>query len=421
MCFDTLSGMVRALDERAASLVGLRPCLGWGLRIKACLARCVLATLRRLLFHAPSGVPPARIVIYTVGTLGDNVVMAPALAAIRETYPQAHITLVNNVQEWSRSIAEGFLGQLPYLDRLVCIEGFDCPVQRRGARFRVVVPELADLETDLFVNLSPFGNRGWPGVVFRELLWARRMRARHAVGFTVVASKSRGLFANIRHRYVVNEPTRGHMILSQLGVTPPSNWTLPRNVNSAATVSDILDAMGVQPGTFGMIHPGAKYQFRRWPPDKFGAAAAGILEATGMRCVVTGACDETSVCEAVVAASRGAAISLAGRTDVWDLIELARTAQFCITNDTGAMHVAAAVGTPTVAIFSAYQNPQRWFPNSKTVRVFWTGAECAMCGLDHCEHIRCLTAISPEAVVSSCLSLVNGPQIRRQTASTNLQ
>lgn len=406
--FDTLSGLVHALDERAATSDKLQPWVGLRLRARACLARLVLSSLQRLWFQGLAGVPPARIVVYTVGILGDNVVMAPAFAAIRAAYPQAHITLVNNAQIWSRAIAEGFLERLPYHDRLVCITDVDCPVQREGMRFRMVVPELEWLQSDLFVNLSPFGNRGWPGAVFREMIWARRTGATRAVGFSVAASAPVGRFAVIQHRYVQNEPTRHRAILSQLGLVPPSNWTLPSNGESAAAVSGLLDSLGVKRGAFGLIHPGAKFQSKQWPPDRFAAVAAALMEATGLHTVVTGMPEETAICEAVVASSNGAAISLAGRTGVWELIECTRMARFCVTNDTGTMHIAAAVGTPTVAIFSAYQNPQRWFPNSMAVRVFWTSTDCAMCGQERCDHIRCLTAISPDAVVAACLSLARG-------------
>src|SRR4030042_4240951 len=93
------------------------------------------------------------IVVYTVGIVGDNVVMLPALAALRRRYPAATITIITNCQIWGQEGAMGLLEPSPFKDRLIVID--DNPVQRKGFKFVMDSEKCKGIKCDLFVNLSP--------------------------------------------------------------------------------------------------------------------------------------------------------------------------------------------------------------------------------------------------------------------------
>jgi ADP-heptose:LPS heptosyltransferase len=99
-----------------------------------------------------------------------------------------------------------------------------------------------------------------------------------------------------------------------------------------------------------MINPGAAWPNKRWPPERFGALAAGIRERVGVRSLVLWGPGEEDVANLVVSASRGAA-ELSPRTAIVDLFAIAKGAKLMVSGDTGPLHIAAAMGTPVVALF----------------------------------------------------------------------
>ena len=151
------------------------------------------------------------VVVYTVGILGDNVVMLPALAALRRHFPAAKITVITNCQIWDQEGAIGVLEPSPFKDHLIILD--DHPVQRKGFHFQMDHKKFEGVKCDLFVNLSPFGNRGWIGAVIREMIFAKKLGAKYAIGFRMSTYALKGIFNEIQHRCVKNEPRRSRDIL----------------------------------------------------------------------------------------------------------------------------------------------------------------------------------------------------------------
>jgi ADP-heptose:LPS heptosyltransferase len=109
-------------------------------------------------------------------------------------------------------------------------------------------------------------------------------------------------------------------------------------------------AAGFGPAGFALINPGAAWPNKRWPPQRFGALAVQIRERIGLRSLVLWGPGEDDIASLVVGASRGAA-DLSPRTTIVDLFAIARQAKLMVSGDTGPLHIAAAVGTPVVALF----------------------------------------------------------------------
>jgi ADP-heptose:LPS heptosyltransferase len=110
-------------------------------------------------------------------------------------------------------------------------------------------------------------------------------------------------------------------------------------------------------GHFALLNPGAGWPNKRWPPRAFGELAAFIRDACGLTPVVLWGPGEEALAGEVVAMSSGSAI-VAPRTTVTDIVALAREAALVVSGDTGPLHIATAVGTPTVSLFGP-TDPER--------------------------------------------------------------
>jgi heptosyltransferase-1 len=143
---------------------------------------------------------------------------------------------------------------------------------------------------------------------------------------------------------------------------------IPRT-DAAAEVAARAGAAG-----YALINPGAAWPNKRWPPERFGALAAAMRERWALRSVVLWGPGEESLASAVVSASSGGA-ELAPRTTITDLFSIAKGARLLVSGDTGPLHIAAAVGTPVVALF-APSNPERNGP--------WSPADIALSRYDGC-------------------------------------
>ena len=144
----------------------------------------------------------------------------------------------------------------------------------------------------------------------------------------------------------------------------------------ADVASGALDGIRreIGPGPFALINPGAAWPNKRWPAARFGEVAAFLRDVHGLPSVVLWGPGEEPLAQAVVAASSGAARA-APPTEVPDLVALSRQAALMVSGDTGPLHIAAAVGTPVVALFGP-TNPQRNGP--------WAAADVTVSRFDGC-------------------------------------
>jgi lipopolysaccharide heptosyltransferase II len=155
-----------------------------------------------------------------------------------------------------------------------------------------------------------------------------------------------------------------------------------------------------------VVHPGASASSRRYPAERFGEAADAIAAATGWQVVFTGSADEEALVARAMAAMRRPAVSLAGRLSLGALGALIADAGLLIANNTGPVHVAAAVGTPVVVLY-ALTNPQHT-PWRVPSRVLTHDVPCRYCLRSTCPqgHHDCLLAIPAARIVDAALELV---------------
>ncbi|WP_457553714.1 lipopolysaccharide heptosyltransferase II [Desulfobacula sp.] len=150
--------------------------------------------------------------------------------------------------------------------------------------------------------------------------------------------------------------------------------------------------LNLLPEKFLVMSPSAGKPANRWPAQKFGRLAAKLLLPT----VVIASLAEADIAREVVAHSKGKAISVAGQTSLKELIALIGRARFFVCNDTGPMHIAAALDIPVFAIFGP-ANPVRTGPYGKNHTIIQKKMECIPCyAKQPCSHFKCMNELSVE-------------------------
>ena len=146
---------------------------------------------------------------------------------------------------------------------------------------------------------------------------------------------------------------------------------------------------------YAVIAPGGRWQTKRWDAESFGRLASHLP----LKTIVVGSKADEPASERIVGLSKGNAISLAGKTDIRQLIGIMRHAKFVVSNDSGAMHIAAALGVPVIAIFGP-TSPQRTGPYGRGHIAIRSDIDCSPCFKKKCVKLDCMKGITVERVLS---------------------
>jgi heptosyltransferase-2 len=155
------------------------------------------------------------------------------------------------------------------------------------------------------------------------------------------------------------------------------------------------------------VSPGAAYgSAKRWLPERFADAANRLASELGAEVAIFGSKAERELCGAVAAAIQTRTKNFAGKTTLAEFIDMAAACRVYLTNDSGAMHIASALGVPTVAVFGATDEVATG-PTGKLARVIREKVECSPCLLRECpiDH-RCMSRVDAARVAEAALDLL---------------
>jgi lipopolysaccharide heptosyltransferase II len=173
-------------------------------------------------------------------------------------------------------------------------------------------------------------------------------------------------------------------------------------------VGEWLESQGLDEGRpWVAIHPGSTAPSRRYPPESYAEVARRLVQDHGLRVVFTGGASERGEIERVRLGMAGApSLSLAGELDLGELAALIARAPLLVSNNTGPVHVASAVGTPVVDLY-ALTNPQHT-PWGVPHRVLNHDVPCKYCYKSLCPegHHDCLRLVAPGQVVEAAIELL---------------
>lgn len=340
-----------------------------------------------------------RILVRAANWVGDAVMSLPALRALRERFPQAHIAIL------ARPWVAGLYGREPFCDELIPY------LAQRGARDATTKWRAArDLRMRRFDCAILLQNAFEAALV----TWLARIPERIGYGRdgrgwmltrAVPAPKPGEIPRHERFYYL--ELLRRAGILEAM----PSSDAIRLEGAAAAREAGKrrLAALGLGETLVG-VSPGAAYgAAKQWLPERFAEAAAYLAKALGGAVALFGSNEERALCEAVreeITRRDCAARNLAGETELGEFIELAAACRVFLTNDSGAMHIASALGVPTVAVFGATDH-EGTGPTGPLARVVREPVDCSPCLLRECpiDH-RCMTRVEARRVADVALDLL---------------
>lgn len=305
-----------------------------------------------LLRSPETGELPRRVAILRALKLGDLLCAVPALRALRTALPAAEVRLIG--LPWSTLLVERFDGYFDGLFELPGFPGFpERPFDAKAfARF------LADVQgwgPDLVLQLHGSGGLANP--------LAMLLGGRLTAGFYEPGAYCPDPARFVPYPHVGPELRRHLRVLEHLGIQlQGEHKEFPVRDDDRHALAAIPEVATLEPGGYVCVHPGASVPERRWPMEVF-AAVADALADRGLHVVLTGGAEEARITQAVARAMRAPSLDLAGRTDVGPLAALLEGARLLISNDTGVVHIAEGIGTPSVIVsFMAGAEIERWAP-----------------------------------------------------------
>ena len=157
------------------------------------------------------------------------------------------------------------------------------------------------------------------------------------------------------------------------------------------------------------LHPGASCPSKVWPLERFAEVADRLADKYGFKVIIVSGKNDSAKAKVVAQAMKSPAVNLAGETSLSQLASLLKRCALFISNDSGPVHLAVAVGVPVISIFGRQQaglSPKRWGPLGAKDKVLHKSAGCIECLAHNCvKSFACLKAITVEDVITAAESV----------------
>jgi heptosyltransferase II len=382
--------------------------------------------------HSSSSPYPRRVLVRSVNWLGDAVMTTPALQRLREALPDAHLALLTHeklASLWERH---------PSLDAILTFASDESPwsVARRlraeSFQTAVVLPNSPRSALEVWLARVPqrigYTRPCWswlltcalaprPGVIRmsrRSVKEVRRLISLPAGTASLDSQRPQERSAHQIYDYL-------HLVAA-LGANPEP---LPPKLEITAaemqqTELDMLadlrpkaaNAASGKPVILLGLNPGAEYgPAKRWPAERFAAVAREVCRKNeNCAWLAFGGDGDWQLCSDIARLAGKGVINLAGKTSLRQLMALLKLCRVLLTNDSGPMHVAAALGTPVVVPFgsTAPLLTGPGLPGDPRHQLLQAAAPCSPCFRRVCPiDFRCMTGISPDRVAEAVLQAIS--------------
>ena len=349
-----------------------------------------------------------RILIVKTSAIGDVTHTLPALHALRRRFPAARIDWL--VEE----AAAGLITGHPYLNRVLISRRKNWIKECRQGRVAGVAREAVSLIRELrrvrYEMVLDFQG------LLKSSVFVLLARAKRKIGFDKGMEHAEGsyLFLNEKIPPVsmdLHAVDREKAILTAIDVHEEGRYALLIGREQHQRAAALLHDHGLMTNRpLVAINPMTTWPTKHWTNEGF-AAVADTLVDQGMNIFFTGSPQDRPAIDVIIARmSRQGAVNLAGKTDLLTLAALYRRCRTVVSTDTGPMHIAAAAGTPVVALFGPTA-PWRTGPYGKQHRVIRRDEmDCGPCFRKTCATTRCMRAIEPAVVVAAVNDLLRADQ-----------
>ena len=323
--------------------------------------------------------------------VGDSVLAIPAIKAIRSRFPQAAVTVL------ARPWVAGLFSAAPFVDQ-VWVEPkpsgvrdwwrLTREIQKRRFDIALLFPNSFESAAAVFLGGVPV-RVGYSTQGRRWLL-------------TKPIEIPKGKYHQVEY-YL--------RLVSAIADGPAQESTeIHATPQEREHARKLLASSGINRGrSFLVVNPGAAYgSAKRWAPERFAQAAEALAVQYDLDVAIIGSETERSIAEEVRAGMHVPPAVLNGKTSLETLLGVIAESTLVITNDSGPMHIAAALGVPTVAVFGPTDDivTGPWGPRTRVVK---EPVDCSPCLLRECpiDH-RCMTRLNADAVCTAARELLNG-------------
>jgi len=339
------------------------------------------------------------ILIVKLSAIGDVIHTLPSLAALRELYPEAHITWV--VEE----AAAGLVNNHPLLNAVLISRRKSWIKYLRKGEFsrplremRAFLRELRKRPYDLVIDFHG---------LLKSALIVLLSGGKRKLGYDSLQELS-GLFYNEK----IPEDMNKHAVDRYLDFPrhlgakiAKAQFILPSDNAAQTRIQSLLEKYHLENKKFIAVNPVAYWETKLWDDEKFAGLADSIKTKLNMEVVFTGSAKESI--EKITTRMQAKAVNLAGETTLPELAYLYQKALLLVTTDSGPMHLAAAVGTPVVALFGP-TDPQRTGPYGDGHVIIRIDLPCSPCLRKECPTTKCMQDILPEQVLAAIEGKLEG-------------
>ena len=337
-----------------------------------------------------------RILLTRTDRIGDVVLSTPAVKAVRDKYPDAHIAFM--VRPYARDIVEGN----PYLDEVIIYDKYG----KQKSLFSTIRFALAlrKKKFDLAVMLHPTNrvhlvaylagiperigyDRKLAFFLTKKVPHLKQEGKKHELDYTLDLLKSAGIEAMTRELFVPvheNDIRKGKKLLEE--------YHVGKDVPLIA------------------VNPGASCPSKRWPAENFATLCDALADRHKARIFIVSDEANKMSAQAVAKGMRYEPVNLAGKTTIGELAAILSKCSLFISNDSGPVHIACAVDVPVISIFGRNDpglSPKRWGPTGKRCAVFHKDVGCEICLAHNCKlGFRCLEEVTSAEVLKAADKLL---------------
>jgi heptosyltransferase-2 len=331
-----------------------------------------------------------KILIRTTNWLGDAVMSLPAIRAVRESFPGVHLTVL------ARPTVAGLYSRERAIDHLLLFAG---DRRRTAAELHHAAFDCAILLPNSFDSALLV----WMARIPRRIGYRRDGR-RWLLTESIPVPESGEIPRHQRFYYL--ELLRRAGLIHEY--PPCSEIRLDGFEESKQAGLTAFEDTGLKPPVIG-VSPGAAFGSAKcWLPERFAEAAASVAREHSASVALFGDKAERPLCDTIARSVASSAVpvrNFAGETNLRQFIDMAAACRLFLTNDSGAMHIASALGIPSVTVFGATDDTATG-PTGARARIVREQVECSPCLLRECpiDH-RCMSRITAERVTTTSLRL----------------
>jgi ADP-heptose:LPS heptosyltransferase len=341
----------------------------------------------------PQGGLP-NILVYRPGQLGDTICAIPAICAVRENFEPCNLVLLSNAHvSHNYPKASDILLEFGMIEEAITYPDASFRLNKILALRHAI--HQRGINTVFY--FAPFGRRFRQKM--RDMLFFKWCGIKNIYGLRFKGGDA-------TNSPIAHETDRLLQILKRDGFKTPTaaRFKLSVSAMARARVDRLWQELCLQNKTVIAIGTGSKMPVKRWEEEKYRELGLRVAACKDMRVLLLGGSEDHPGGARLCEAWNGTGYNLSGKTSYMESAEVLTRCRLYVGNDNGAMHLAAAVGTPCVAIFSSRDVPGRWYPYGEGHTIVRRDVECQGCMLEECvnEKMKCIKSVTVDEVFSAC-------------------